>query len=321
MQSGTNIRWASLKVGLVVLSGLLILATAIVFFGRIGEFFSPRVILQALFADVKGLKRGAPVWLSGVEVGNVSQIILPMEDHTQMIRVVIEVDAGVQPLIKTDSTAMIRTLGLLGDKYVELTPGSVTARALSLDTPIPGVLPSDLKELVSGGSETLEQMSQFLKNLNVLTIKLSEGGGTAAHLVNDPALYKAVHEFTVVAGDLLKKIQEGEGTVGKLLEEPELYERLSASLASLESFSKKLDRQDTTLNKLITEPALYDHLNSASERLDRLLAQVEGGQGVAGQLLQDQELSRELKALIIDLRSLVGDMKKDPKRYFSLKLF
>ncbi len=321
MRSGTNIKWASLKVGLVVLSGLLILAAAIIAFGRIGQLFSPRVDLQALFPDVNGLKKGAPVWLSGVEVGNVKEIRLPMEDHAKMIRVIMEMDADVLPLIKTDSTAMIRTLGLLGDKYVELSPGSVTAQVLPLDMPIPGVLPSDLKELVSGGSETLGEMSQFLKNLNGLTAKLSEGNGTAAQLVNDPALYKSVHEFTVVARDLLKKIQEGKGTMGKLVEEPELYEQLSASLASLESFSRKLDRQDTTLNKLVTEPALYDHLNSASERLDRLLAQVEEGQGVAGQLLQDQELSRELKALIVDLRSLVGDMKKDPKKYFSFRMF
>jgi phospholipid/cholesterol/gamma-HCH transport system substrate-binding protein len=109
--------------------------------------------------------------------------------------------------------------------------------------------------------------------------------------------------------------------VGKLLEDSELYRQLSVSVASLESFSRKLDQQGTTLNKLVSEPALYDHLNSASERLDRLLAQVEQGRGVAGQLLQDEELSQELKALIVDLRSLVGDMKKHPKKYFSFKLF
>jgi len=321
MRNSTNIRWAGLKVGLVVLAGLLILAMAIISFGKVGELFSPRVALEALFPDVKGLKKGAPVWLSGVEVGNVKDIILPMDGHGKMIRVILEVDADLRSLVRTDSTAMIRTLGLLGDKYVELNPGSVSSEALPPNTAIQGILPSDLKELVSGGSETLEEMTQFLQNLNGLITKLSDGNGTVAYLVNDPALYNAVHEFTAVARDLLRKVQEGEGTVGKLLEDPELYQRLSVTVASLESFSKKLDQRDTTLNKLVSEPALYNHLNSASERLDRLLAQVEQGQGVAGQLLQDEELSRDLKALIVDLRSLVGDMKKHPKKYFSFQLF
>jgi phospholipid/cholesterol/gamma-HCH transport system substrate-binding protein len=294
---------------------------AIISFGKVGELFSPRVVLEAFFADVKGLKKGAPVWLSGVEVGNVKDIILPMDGQGKIIRVIMEVDADLRPLLKTDSTAMIRTLGLLGDKYVELSPGSTSAEVLPQDTAIQGIIPSDFKELVSGGSETLEEITQFLQNLNGLITKLSDGNGTAAHLVNDPTLYKAVREFTEVARDLLKKVQQGEGTVGKLLEDPELYQRLSISVASLESFSKKLDQQDTTLNKLVSEPALYNHLDSASERLDRLLAQVEQGRGVAGQLLQDEELSQELKALIVDLRFLVGDMKKHPKKYFSFKLF
>ena len=321
MRRSIDIRWASLKVGIVVLSGLLILVIAIISIGRIGEFFSPRVSLQALFSDVKGLKKGAPVWLSGVEVGNVKEIELPMDGNPNGIRVIMEVDANMRALIKADSSAMIRTQGLLGDKYVEISLGSASAGPLSPDTPIQGALPTDLKELVSGGSETLEEMSRFLKNIDGLITKLSDGRGTAAHLVNDPTLYNAVREFTLVAGDLLKKIQEGQGTMGKLLEDREMYDRLSASLISLEAFGKRLDQPESTLNRLVTEPALYEHLNSASERLNRLLGQIEKGQGVAGQLLQDEELSQELKALVIDLRALVGDMKKHPKKYFSFSLF
>ncbi|HXC62572.1 MAG TPA: MCE family protein, partial [Nitrospiria bacterium] len=65
MKRSVNITWAELKVGLVVMVGFVILSLAILSFGTIRNFFLPRVPVEALFLNVKGLKQGAPVWLAG----------------------------------------------------------------------------------------------------------------------------------------------------------------------------------------------------------------------------------------------------------------
>ena len=336
MKRSVNITWAELKVGLVVMAGFVIFTLAILSFGTVRNFFVPRVPVEVVFLNVKGLKQGAPVWLAGVEVGNVKRIRFPMGNQPDGIRVVMEIDTAMRGMIKTDSTATIRTQGLLGDQYIELALGSSSSPALPAGTPIQGALPVDLKDLVAGSSETLEEISRFLKNigglttdqiskfiqnLNVLVTRLNDGSGTAGRLLNDPTLYKEVKDLTTASKELIKKLEESKGTVGKMIEDPELYNRANTAAASIETFAKKLEQGEGTLGKAASDPQLYDRLNRAAERMDSLTAKLESGEGAAGQLLKDKELYTEMKSLVADMRALVADMKKNPKKYFNVSIF
>jgi len=335
MKRSVNITWAELKVGLVVMVGFVIFSLAILSFGTIRNFFLPRVLVEALFPNVKGLKQGAPVWLAGVEVGNVKEIRFPTGSQTKGIQVIMEIDTAMREMIKTDSTASIRTQGLLGDQYIEIAMGSSTS-PLPPNTPLQGILPVDIKELVSGSSETLEEVSRFLKSvsglttdqiskliesLNALITRLDKGSGTVGRLVNDPSLYNEIKGLTVTTKELVKKLEESQGTVGKLVEDPELYNRISAAAGSFETFTKRLEKGEGTLGKAASDPELYEHLNRAAERLDSLMAKLESGEGLAGQLIQDKELSKEMKTLVTDMRALVQDIKKNPKKYFKVSIF
>ncbi len=336
MKRSVNITWAELKVGLVVMVGFVIFSLAILSFGTIRNFFLPRVPVEALFPNVKGLKQGAPVWLAGVEVGNVKEIRFPREGQPKGIQVIMEIDTAMREMIKADSTASIRTQGLLGDQYIEIALGSPSAPPLPVNTPLQGILPVDIKELVSGSSETLEEISRFLKNvsglttdqiskfiqnLNTLITRLNEGGGTTGRLINDPSLYNEIKNLTVTTKELVKKLEESQGTIGKMIEDPELYNRLTTAASSFETFTKKLEKGEGTLGKAASDPELYEHLNRAAERLDNLMAKLESGEGLAGQLIQDKELSKEMKALVVDMRALVVDIKQNPKKYFKLSIF
>lgn len=336
MKRSVNITWAELKVGLVVMVGFVIFSLAILSFGTIRNFFLPRIPVEALFPNVKGLKQGAPVWLAGVEVGNVKEIRFPREGQPKGIQVIMEIDTAMRGMIKADSTASIRTQGLLGDQYIEIALGSPSASPLPANTPLQGILSVDIKELVSGSSEMLEEISRFLKNisgltadqisklienLNTLITRLDKGGGTTGRLINDPSLYNEIKDLTVTAKELVKKLEESQGTVGKLIENPELYNRLTTAAGSFETFTEKLEKGEGTLGKAASDPELYEHMNKAAERLDNLMAKLESGEGLAGQLIQDKELSKEMKALVTDMRALVVDIKQNPKKYFKLSIF
>ncbi|MEW6325113.1 MAG: MlaD family protein [Nitrospirota bacterium] len=335
MRRSTNIRWSELKVGLVVIVSAVILAVAIVSFGYLEDLLRPKRDLAALFADVRGLRAGAPVWLGGVEAGHVRRISFPTTGEQRAIRVDMVVDAELAELIRADSTASVRTQGLLGDIYVEIALGSPSAPPLPVDRSLVGVVPVDIKELISGSSVTLGELGLTLRNLNAMLTRIAEGQGTVGHFVNDPALYDELTKLAADSRGLLRQIEKGEGSAGKLVRDPELYQRLTAAVEriettarSFEQFGEALQRGDGTVAKLTRDPAVYDNLAASTARLDRLLGRVEEGDGVAGRLIGDAELSRDLqstvgefKAAAAEFRSLIEDMKKNPKKYFQMKLF
>jgi hypothetical protein len=82
------------------------------------------------------------------------------------------------------------------------------------------------------------------------------------------------------------------------------------------------------LKKLIEDPELYENLNRASSRLSSILEGVEKGKGMAGALVSDEELAKELRDLLLELRKLSSeleglakDIKEHPKKYFKFSLF
>jgi phospholipid/cholesterol/gamma-HCH transport system substrate-binding protein len=108
-----------LIVGLFVLVGLSALAYLSLQVGGL-EFGGPdRVVLRATFDDIGGLSARAPVRIAGVKVGQVARIEL---DDDLRAEVFLDVDSGVE--ISIDSSAAIRTAGLLGDQFIAVELGA-----------------------------------------------------------------------------------------------------------------------------------------------------------------------------------------------------
>ena len=80
--------------------------------------------VKSQFHFTAGVKKHAPVRLSGVDVGEVRAINLLYGDET-LIEVVMRLNEGVK--LRTDATAYVTTLGLMGEKYIELKPGTSAA--------------------------------------------------------------------------------------------------------------------------------------------------------------------------------------------------
>ena len=335
MQRSTNIKWSELKVGLVVLFSVGIIAAAVVSYGYLGELLRPKHALHALFTDVRGLRTGAPVWLGGVEAGYVKKIRFPTKGERIGIDVEMVVDADLATLIRSDSTASVRTQGLLGDIYVEIALGGPKADPLPPNRPLEGIVPVDIKEVISGSSVTLGELSRALKNVNGMLTKISEGQGSVGRLVTDPSLYNELTQLAAESRTLIQQVEKGEGSAGKLLNDPTLYKRLTGvadrmdnAAKSFEQLGEELRHGQGTVGRLTSDPLIYENLASSTARLDRLLGKVEAGEGVAGQLMTNQQMATELTAAIAEFKSastafreLAEDVKKNPKKYFSIKVF
>lgn len=106
-------------VGVFVLIGILCLAYLSINLGKIEVFGGDYYQVQADFDTVSGLKNGASVEIAGVEVGRVGRILI--EPKSDMARVYMQIKPGIK--LSDDVIASVRTRGIIGDKFVKLSPG------------------------------------------------------------------------------------------------------------------------------------------------------------------------------------------------------
>lgn len=347
-----HLRWAQLKVGIVVTIALVIIFLSVMFAGNIESMFSPRAVIYAEFDDVKGLREGSPVWFSGVEIGAIKSIQFTM---SQNIKVEMSVESDVLQYLKKDSSALILTLGLLGDKYVEISPGMRAADTLKDGDTIEGSTRTAFEDIVQTSQASIEKISDFVGMLETILVKIDEGEGTVSKFIKDPALYDNLRDATDELSLLVRKIESGKGTAGRLLNEddlyadlsssagdikqfaetlkdsegtlnkiikdPSLYERFQRASESLDEFTQKLVSSTGTVNRLIEDKSLYENINAASKNLNTLIEDIDKGDGVVGSLINDEELSAELKTTLVELNALIKDIKEHPNRYFKFSLF
>ncbi|OGW39284.1 MAG: hypothetical protein A2Y97_08575 [Nitrospirae bacterium RBG_13_39_12] len=344
--------WSKLKVGIVITLALLIIFFTIFFAGNIEEIFSPKAELKIQFQNVQGLRKGAPVWVSGIEVGSVKNISL---DTGYGTIVTLSINKDAMEFLRKDSEATIMTMGLLGDKYIELSNGTNGAELLKLGAIIKGNTQINFQDIMETSAVSIQKLTNFMvrleglidniksgkgtiskfitdpsiydnlketsESLSALLKTIKESQGTVKMLIEEPALYNKMLAATTSLEEFSKKVNEGSGTVNKLLEDPSLYDKMLAASSSIEEFSIKLNGAHGTLRKLIEDPKLYENLDSASKQLASILEKIDSGGGLAGSLIKDEELSADLKETVKELKELTDDIKKNPKKYFKFSIF
>jgi phospholipid/cholesterol/gamma-HCH transport system substrate-binding protein len=338
-----SLAWSELKIGVVTIAGIAILCLLIFSLTGSKGFFWQRYPLKTRFPDVAGLATGAPVRIAGVQVGSVKRI----EFAGDQVDVIFEVNKENRTRITDRSTAVLGSVSLLGTSAVDISP--------SLQgTPLADwgyVRPSRPKAQLS---DVAEKANMSIEEVNGLLHDVRQGKGTAGKLLTDDQLYTELNRFVGTAGQLTRELQQGRGTLGRLLKDPRAANTLEASLKNIdemtrrlnagegslgkllkdEAFSRsltsatsnlkdltdRLNRGDGTAGKLLTDATLFNRLNGVSERFDELLTKLNDGQGTAGQLLKDKQLYENMNGAVGDFRALIGEIKKDPKRYLNVKV-
>lgn len=132
-------------VGLFLLAGFASFSWLAVKMGDIRFFMEESYPVTARFISISGLKEGAVVELAGVKVGKVSGISLDGAEY----EAVVELDINDEVKLQDDSIASIRTAGIIGDRYIKLTPGGSEDYLLPGDEIVETESSISLEELVS----------------------------------------------------------------------------------------------------------------------------------------------------------------------------
>jgi phospholipid/cholesterol/gamma-HCH transport system substrate-binding protein len=132
-------------VGMFLLAGFISFSWLAVKMGDINPFAEETYPVTARFTSISGLKEGSAIELAGVIVGKVSNIELDTGDYEAVVH--LDIDKRVE--LQDDTIASIRTAGIIGDKFIKLTPGGseiILAAGDEIEETEPSI---SLEELVS----------------------------------------------------------------------------------------------------------------------------------------------------------------------------
>src|SRR5579863_2857858 len=184
------------RLGLFISFSVAILACGVFLIGGHDEMFRSTYPVRVNFHNVAGLNAGAEVRVGGIPEGTVQRIDLPHHPN-QDVTVTIHLANGTRDVVKQDSVASIRSEGLLGDKYVEVSFGSLDAARLRGGETIASEPPLDVSDLFTKANDILDAAKASVadiqgtaSNLNEVSAKVNQGKGTIGALINDRTVYQ-----------------------------------------------------------------------------------------------------------------------------------
>lgn len=286
-----KLAWAELRVGVLVIASFTILIIALLAISGGAGFFTPRYQLRTFFPSADGLRKGSLVWISGIEGGNVTTVNLTASpDPNRAVEVIMQIQKQFQPMICEDSVAVLGSIGLLGDKYIDISRGSANCKSLLPNGEVKGSSTADIKRIIQNSNDLVANLGDLVTKINQITQKIDEGKGTIGKFINDPALYNNVNTTVSEARTLLQEIKSGDGTIGRLISDPQLYDRLNGTLSRMENTVAMVEKGEGTLGKLLHDPAVYNRAESLLTRIDTVAGRIEKGEGLLGKLSKDDSL-------------------------------
>lgn len=319
------------KVGLFVLLGLMVLVFMSL---RVSEFRFVKATgypLVVYFRSAEGLKKESGVQIAGVQVGRVREISLDQN----RARVVIQVRRDLK--LKRDSKAVMKTRGVLGEKYIELVPGTPTAEFMepqdvifnSVSAPdvdqlltYLGSIAEDFQEVSAslrkalGGPEREKILTKTLDNIKESTDDLKslirDSDYQVRNIISNFDRFSSDLRFLtgetqkIVGGinRIVMKVDRGEGSLGRFIGDDALYEEATGTIREVK---KAFSEVRVTLKQI--RGAMKD-ASGAVASLNRMAQKIERGEGSLGKLVADDELYQEVRKGVKDIREILAGAKK-----------
>lgn len=311
MIRSSRVKWSELRVGMVLLFAFALLLWAS-FTGSGFTVFSKTESLVAFFPGVNGLVTGAPVWMAGLEVGHVTTVGFVERDGRPLVRVAFKVKRDAFAMITTDTKVAVGTMGLMGDKFLDIQPGRPGAPAVAPGAELGIIRSADLTSAFSGTPELMEQSSRAVRELSAVLERINRGEGFLGGLTMESPTSAAVDSLIFSAHALLADLNTSQ---------KELTAVLSETSNKLNHLTEAIEKGDGTLGRLVHDSSLYVSLSGMSSRAERLFAKMEQGEGTAGRLMTDEAIYDDVRVLLGEVQALIDDIKQHPRKYFKVSLF
>src|SRR5213593_2175871 len=255
--------------------------------------------------------------ITGVTIGSVAEMRFPPDPTASYIQVLVNVLGDATPRIHENSVATIRTFGLLGDRYIELSAGSPDSPPLPPGGLISSIDPVDYEAVLGQSGDIVTNVVEVTASLKDVLGSIQRGEGLLGAMVRNRELGEStlvdlqhtmanVQETTRVLEKILRRVEHGEGLLGQLTgpskEGDALLARVGRASRSLERFAGRLEAGKGALPQLVEDEAyarrLLGNLDRAIADLADVAAKLDRGQGTLGKLVNDPSLYHEAEGLV-----------------------
>ena len=233
------------KLGMFVLVGLALFALTIYFVGKQKNLFGSTFHLKAKFKSVSGLQVGNNVRFSGINIGTVGEIELET-DTSVLVTLVIKKE--VQQFIKTDAVAAIGSDGLMGDKLLTISPGTMSVKTVNDDDLINTKSPIEMSDIMSSLKTSVDNAGIITAQLAQISYKMNNGNGALSRLISDEGYSKSIE-------NTLTNLQTSSNEFAQFttnLNDGKLAVKLDSTMSNLQAGTKGLsDNMDAVKHSFL----------------------------------------------------------------------
>lgn len=356
MPSEKQVKWSQLKVGLTVIFATVTLAVLVFLMTSTTGLFTRKFIVHAFVDNAGGLAIGAPVRLEGVDIGNVTgiQVVADPKRRLAPVDVRMKITTKYEPIMRNDCEVSLNTAGVLGQVFVDLDCRSARGRAMQNGDELPTREVPQLQDVVRAGQATLQNVNALVKQLGGIVTYIQSGQGSIGKVIYDPSLFNRASDILNQMQQIAARLNSKEGTIGKLLNDDELYRKADKAVDNVNQIIDEVNGGQGTIGKFLKDPSLYNNANQTIAKANDLISGIDAGKGMLGKLTKDEELARKIDntvtrlddivdrldkgegtagkflkdpslynnadQLLVETRNLIAAIRKDPKKYLTIRL-
>ena len=269
MPSAARVHWAKFRVTAVTVLALLILFFLL--YKLFGNaLLAPKTVIYLYVPDGSGLSNESPVRVDGIDVGRVSTVTLSgSNDPPRVVKVTLSIQRDRLGTIPADSVTQISSDSLIGDKFVDITSGTSPKSITPEGEIIYKFQPELLRSL---------DLSQFTDQLRIVDAMLAD-------------------------------IENGRSQFGKFYKGDQFYNNLQKRLKDLQTAFHAAVGTTSMVGQLLNSDEMHRKISDMLVNVDQQVAQIQAGQGPAGQLLRSSAQYDQLVKLAQGFRQSIATLR------------
>ena len=186
MKKNSDYIW---KLGMFVCIGLVLLAGAVYVIGAQKNLFNATFKVNTVFTNVNGLKIGNNVRFSGINIGTIDNIQITSDTS---VNVALIIQKEVQKFIRKDSKTNIGSEGLMGDKVLTITPGSIDEKQAEENDFLQSQIPTNIDDIMASVKISTENIEIISDQLASITYNINNGKGAISRFIKDEGFAKTL---------------------------------------------------------------------------------------------------------------------------------
>lgn len=315
------------RVGFLVLLALGTLAFGVFLIGDQNNLFRRMNRYVVTIESAYGLQEHNPVQLNGVDVGRVESIVLGRDPSQAGLTIKVAVDRRFAEHVRADSLVRIKTLGLLGDKYVEISAGTIAAAIVPDGGALKAAERTDVDQLISSGEDVVENIVRISSSLSKILDRVERGEGMLGQLLGpvpegqkDLSLLRSLAQASDGIERITSALENGKSPVARLLLDENMGAKLSDAVERFDQLAITATEGPGLVPSLIHDEALkhriertLENLEQASQKIATAAASLETSEGLLPKLIGDEvyaeQLMGEMRQMIERLNKVAGALE------------